>query len=778
MSNSVSTAFAGDVGPDDGRSGGGASILLIVIGFVLFPIVMLSAMATWFTFSWGRIRRSVIAAFLGIYTLFLLPFLGLLIPLYIHTWTVDIPKILDGQMSGGVIVTTILGILLMQAPLSIPVGVLVGLGYASYRWFIRPKWEEKQFRLTPIQWWQRKKNIEDIANDRNGPLNGTTLGISAEDGHKVIQTDAEAAAHTLVVGASGSGKTTTLMGQARDIIRRNHALVFVDLKGGTDVPKILEEYARRYNRPFRHWLMQPPRDEYKGPATNGPAFYDPIARGEATRRKDLIIGGKSYEGNADYYKTIAEDYLQKAFEILIGNPNNKVSALEDITALLDPKHLEERAHPLVHDPYYRNLVEAINNMVDEGMGRDEKSVITSLRKQFSTLALSIAGSWLRKDPSGQNDINLKDVADKGEIVIFSLDTSNYPELSSTLGNLIIQDLKTVSSELRQDPSLNPMHVFIDEFSSIESDNIYSLVNKSRDAGIPVTLSTQALGDLRKVGEAFLDQLLGIINAFLIHRTNTEDDAKVYAGLTGIVTRKKFRQQVEHTTSFFGIGKSAGKGAGMLEDVEETAVTITEIQQLKTGEMIYVAKGQGINIQRVIVIPEDGKLADPNNRPAPYLGAKDIPVAPSVINVVIEEEATAHNSFTPKPVNKEKLTEIFNRPVDEVLTKVENEDKVYEKHHLPPTTTPVAIAPVDAPKPNLIIPTSIPSNRSPEVAPLAPKPTSLPPRPSLPPREPAVEVVETVVVVEEKLTEPTIITPPPIKPVIDSEEDVNKDDFDF
>ena len=417
-------------------------------------------------------------------------------------------------------------------------------------------------------------------------------------------------------------------------------------------------------------------------------------------------------------------------------------------------------------------------MVDEGMGRDEKSVITSLRKQFSTLALSIAGSWLRKDPSGQNDINLKDVADKGEIVIFSLDTSNYPELSSTLGNLIIQDLKTVSSELRQDPSLNPMHVFIDEFSSIESDNIYSLVNKSRDAGIPVTLSTQALGDLRKVGEAFLDQLLGIINAFLIHRTNTEDDAKVYAGLTGIVTRKKFRQQVEHTTSFFGIGKSAGKGAGMLEDVEETAVTITEIQQLKTGEMIYVAKGQGINIQRVIVIPEDGKLADPNNRPAPYLGAKDIPAAPSVMDVIIEEEETAHNTFTPKPVNKEKLTEIFNRPIEEVLTKVENEDKVYEKHHLPPTTTPVTVAPVDAPKPNLTIPTTIPVNRTPEVAPMPPKPTGLPPRPSLPPREPVIEVSKPVIVVKEEPVEPTIITPPPIKPVIDSEEGVNKDDFDF
>lgn len=775
--SSVSTVFAGESGPDDPRSGNrGAFAFILVLGFILLPVVALSALGTWLAFSWFRIRRSVILSALAIYMILLLPFIFIfnLINVYISSWTQTFPSMFEGQKTIEQIISIFVGIIIIQIPLSIPVGVILGLLYSSWRWFVRPKWEERTFRLTPWEWWQRKKNIEDIAHDRNGPNNGTTLGISAVDGHKVIQTDKEAAAHTLVVGASGSGKTTTLMGQARDIIRREHALVFVDLKGGTDVPKILEEYARRYNRPFRHWLLQPPREEYRGPAANGPAYYDPISRGEATRRKDLIIGGKKYEGNADYYKTIAEDYLQKAFEVLINNPNPNVTALEDIAALLDPKVLAERAFPMGHQPHFRNLVEEINRMVDDRMDRDEKSVIVSLRKQFSTLALSIAGTWLRKDPTGMNDINLKDVADNGEIVVFSLDTSNYPELSSTLGNLIIQDLKTVSSELRQSPSTYPMHVFIDEFSSIESDNVYSLVNKSRDAGIPVTLSTQALGDLRKVGEAFLDQLLGIINAFLIHRTNTEDDAEVYAGLTGTITRKKFRQQVEHTQNFFGIGRGSGSGGGFLEDVEEYRVPVPEIQSLNTGEMIYVAKSDGFHIERVIVIPEDGKLADPNNRPKPVLDATYItnPYQPSEMTSTIsyEETATPEKTFTPKPVNKDKLNEIFNRPVDEVLTPINNEDITFEKKLLPPSTPtikPVTDANVVVP----ILPTTSVKDEEPPLSVLPARPTTLPPRPPVvkidTPKKP------------EEMTQPLVEKEiPTITPIISKQDDPNKDEFDF
>jgi len=754
MSNpSVNTVFAGESGPEDQRSGNtGAFWLFGILGTLVFPIVFLSAAGTWILFSWLKIRRSVIAIFLVGY----IALLGLVsiffnvFALYIESWTVDLPKIIADPENNAV--SGILLIILKQAPVSIPLGTILGLIYASWRWFVRPKWEETTFRITPWQWLTKRKNIRDISNDQNGPMNGTTLGISAIDGAKVIQTDQEASAHTLVVGAAGSGKTTTLMGQSRDIIRRGHALCFVDLKGGTDVPRILEEYAARYDRPFRHWLIHPIRDEYKGPAKNGPAYYDPISRGEASRRKDLIIGARKW--SEEYYKTIAEDYLQKAFEILIGNPDPNVSAISDIANLLDPKILAERSYPLGHQPYYRDLVEEIGRMNDEKMPVQEKSAISSLRKQFQVLAHSVAGPWIKRDPTGQNDINLKDVADRGEVVVFSLDSSNYPELSQTLGNLIIQDLKTVSSELRQEPSTHPLHVFIDEFSAIGSDNIIGLISKSRDAGVPVSLSTQALGDLRKVDEAFLDQLTGIISSFLIHRANIEEDALFYAGLTGIEIKKKFRQSVEHTSGFFGFGRGSGAGSGFLEDVEEHRVTVSEIQSLRTGEMIYVSKSPH-HLERVIVIPETDKLADTDNKPIAVLPNPvftpryDQPV----MSPIELDENNEIPTLAPRPVNVDRLKDIFNRPTDEFLTPT-NKDVVYEKHYMPPKAN-VPVPVVTQPQ-NITPPISLPPRR-----PLNPAPVVVPtPLPTINPVVPAPNLIK------------------PNIPVPATEKEDGKDEFDF
>ncbi len=764
--NSVNTTSTGD---EHDSSDGGNSGILWILGILItlsFPIVALAGVATWLTFSLLRIRRSVIAGFLVIY----LVILGLVslffnfVNVYVQTWTVDLPNLIANHNN---VVSNILNIVVKQIPVSIPVGIIIGLLYSSWRWFLRPKWEETVFRITPMQWLSKRRNIRDIANDQNGPMNGTTLGIAASDGHKIIQLDSEASSHTLVVGAAGSGKTTTLMGQSRDIIRRGHALCFVDLKGGTDVPRILEEYARRYNRTFRHWLMHPSRDEYKGPSDKGPAYYDPISRGEASRRKDLIIGARKW--SEEYYKTIAEDYLQKAFEVLIGNPDKNVSTFSDIANLLDPKTLGERSYPLGHIPYYRELVEEIARMNDEKMPPQEKSAISSLRKQFQVLAHSVAGPWLKRDPQGENDINLKDVANAGDIVVFSLDSSNYPELSQTLGNLIIQDLKTVSSELRQDPSANPLHVFIDEFSAIGSDNVIGLISKSRDAGVPVTLSTQALGDLRKVDDSFLDQLVGIISSFLIHRANIEEDAEFYAGLTGIEIKKKFRQSVEHSSNIFGIGRGSGSGSGVLEDVEEHRVTVSEIQSLRTGEMVYVSKSP-FRLERVIVIPETDKLADTDNKPivvlpnAVFTAKYDQPV----ISPIELEEGVRPPSIT-RPANVDRVSEIFNRPADQFLTKTARDSVDYDKHFLPPKKT-VIVEPEEAPKQQ---------NVAPPVMVLPPrKPINPNPSPSLT-KEP-----NTPVVIQQEPKAPTApLAPAAVSPLKQNSpqnvsKDEHKDQFDF
>jgi conjugal transfer pilus assembly protein TraD len=667
MSESISTANAGESNPYSSPNKQNPLIWLLGT-FILLPFAIISALLTWFTFSFGRIKRSVIIVFgLVPAALMLIIFAAINVDsILIHERTYELViSFFDGTTSFSLWV----GFFLSQLLVGTPLGILGGLLYSSYRWRTRPDWQDFTFRSTPWEIRKGKKVADEIRTDNNTPVDGFTLGIN-ESGNRVIQTDYAAALHTLVVGASGSGKTTTIMSKMRDAIKRGQGIVFIDLKGGNDVPLILHKFAKRYNREFSHWLIQSREGKYSGPSETGPAYYDPLSRGDATRRTDMIIASR--EWSEQFYKQESQNYLQLLFNVLIGNPKNETSTLSDVVSMLNPRALLNRARPLENNPIYTDIISGIEALNDERISQPKRNAIEGLRSQLEVLLNSSAGEWLLVNPDGMN-INLKQTAHRGDIVVFSLDSSQYPELSALVANLIIQDLKTVSSELREDPSPQPMQIFIDEFSAIGSENVIGFINKSRDAKMPVTLATQALGDLKRVNSAFLDQLIGIISSFIIHRANKDDDAEVYAGLTGKTIKKKFVQSVEHKRGRFdSMGKGSGTGSGRVEEVEDYRVSPNEIQELKMGEMIYLTKVPDLQIERVQCIPED----------------------------MVEEAIIEDEDFQPTVA----IPLVISNPVDENISVVnneyptiqENDSKDYEPEESPaiPLGQPVRLSDPD------------------------------------------------------------------------------------
>lgn len=732
MSQSVTTTFSDDVEQDNGGNSRGILLIIGIAGFIASPLSFLAAAGTYFAFSYLRVRRAVIAVALAPFLILLAIFIMPAVTLFIESWTVLVPKMLDQSLDP---VLGILQMLLWQLPISVPLGVIVGLIYSSWRWVTRPVWIEREFRLAPCEIFKHKRNVDDIHNDRKGPMNGKTIGVDRV-GNKIIQTDQEAAMHTLVIGASGSGKTTTIMSLLRDSIRRGQGVIVVDLKGGPDFPRIMKKYADRYDRKFIHWMMQPLTEKYTGPDEVGePAYYDPIGRGDATRRKDLLIASRHW--SEEHYKIQASHYIQLLFNVLIGNKKAETSTLADVVDLLNPKKLQERAIPLGSDPAYHAVVAAIDAMNDEKMSKTMVDAIDGLRNQLGTILHSVAGPWLQKDNSEKkHNINLKDVAHKGQIVVFSLDSSNYQELSSLIANLITQDLKTLMSELRDDPSANPVQIVFDEFSAIGSDNLIGLINKSRDANMPVTLSTQALADLKKVDPTFMDQTLGIISSFIIHRANTVTDAEVYAGLTGMVTRKKFRQSVRHTSNLFGLGRGSGTGDGSVEEVEEFEVMPTEIQKLKQGELFYITKSP-MRVEKVFVIPEDLSGSESfSTKPSFEVATVTVPIAPDVPENPLNSETglpvVFQSAADGKRSNSSITSRILNPEAQKMLRK--DEDPIYSKPALPARPIPLNSEPAQAgeltppahPVEMPQVPSKLPVARVTDVAPVTPvKPPQLP-----------------------------------------------------
>lgn len=481
-------------------------------------------------------------------------------------------------------------------------GFVIGTAYSAvavpWKWYRRPKYEERAITVGPILKRRAKKTAEDIASNQEGPSSGMTLGVSLDTrdkrfaagdpgtpfGERVVMQDDETAGHVFVTGGAGSGKTTTLLMNARDAIRLGRGVVFLDCKGGPDVPEMLAVWAQRYGRVFRHWNMSDSRLAYTGPAENR-SSYDPLSRGDASRKKDLLVD--AWQWDVEYYKTVVSHYLQTAFHVIhLVPPPKGVSSFQDVANMLDRDKLITRAKNIPREQYPElwQSLEQISNLENQAY-----SGVHNMHDRIYNLIASTAGEWMKIDPEG-NNIDFRKVAYEGEVVCISLDTSNYESTSAQLAGLMVQDLKTVSSELRQQPTELPFHIFLDEFAAVEANNITGLLAKARDAKMCVELATQALADLTITNPAYLEQILGIVSSFIIHRPNSENDAQVLAGIIGKRMKTIQRVGVEHTSSIFGsLGAAANVGVGYLEEKDEYAVPVSAVQEIERGQCIYVAK---------------------------------------------------------------------------------------------------------------------------------------------------------------------------------------------
>lgn len=422
--------------------------------------------------------------------------------------------------------------------------------------------------------------------------------------------------------------TTTMLMGMREVIRMGRGLIVLDCKGDPDIAGQLSEWADRYGREFYHWSFHDKSQSYSGPAS-GPAFYDPVGRGDPSRRKDLIMG--AFKWDVEYYKTVNSSYLQDLFRVVnMVPPPAEVSTLTDVVDLLTPENLVRRAQNLPLNEETADLVSGLSVMLK--MNSQEQSAINNLRSRLREITTSIIGPWVRKDPEGLRDINLRDVAENGAVAVFSLDSSNYEETASLMAGLIVQDLITVTSELRnkaksrnEPPLSQPCHVYVDEFSAVSAENMVNLVNKARDAMLAVTVATQTLADLRAKNPQFAERVIGAVGSFIIHRSNMEEEATTWAGLTGKVERMVTITNVEHSTGLFGgLGSSSNKGSGQLRPEEGYAVRPGEFQRLAKGHCVFVSTSPSLSyVHPVKVIPENGMAVVSAHGGIPQLGSRDI-----------------------------------------------------------------------------------------------------------------------------------------------------------
>jgi DNA helicase HerA-like ATPase len=418
----------------------------------------------------------------------------------------------------------------------------------------------------------RARDHEIAARAAAGPV--ITIGHDS-DGRPVQIPERTLAAHGLILGATGAGKSTTMLTLLGEQIRRGRPVVAIDLKGSPAFAEELRAAAEAAGRRFIQWTP------------DGPSHWNPLAAGNATELKDKLLSTERF--TEPHYRRAAERYLQLAIQVAHEAAPERPLTLSRVVELMSPERLAaaSRAASRARADHVREYVSALTP--------DQTSAVRGLASRLAVLSESHTGPLLEPGPP-QQTLDLRRAMAGGEVVLFSLNSSTYGGLSSMLGTLAVQDLVSATgARLSQgsDRGLGAV-VAIDEFSALHSDNVLALLARGREAGVGVLLATQELADLDRAGRGLRDQILGNTALKIAHRQDVPESAERVARLAGTVRvwEQSYQRRAGPSglTTALGGGAAGGSGASTSARlVERYRIEPEQVSTMGTGEALVVIK---------------------------------------------------------------------------------------------------------------------------------------------------------------------------------------------
>lgn len=406
---------------------------------------------------------------------------------------------------------------------------------------------------------KQKKEISDkkiessLKKIDENKFDSTVLGISKFSGHYAVVPDRFLNQIVLVLGTTGGGKTITLRRFYQRAMAKGYPLIVIDGKPSDENVNWLMKHAKNHNKPF-----------YGFNCANY-FHYDCLASGGYTELKDKIISLKD-QWESDYYRSIAEDYLQTTLKVLL--KSGKRFDLRMIAACLNYDVLLNVVHEIADEELSKQVAL---------LGHYDRKDILGLQAHLNILIHSELGEYFVKN---DKVFTLPQVIEENAIVYFALPALQFPSFSKVLGKLVINDLKTVIARCNYED--HRVFMVFDEFSVFAGDQVLNLVNMGRDKGVHAIFGTQGLGDLEKVNETFKDQVLNCVNTIICHRLNDQKSAEGVANWVGTEYAMTVTAQINDDQS--------DSQKGSVRWNKEFIVHPDDIKQgLQPGEAYYITK---------------------------------------------------------------------------------------------------------------------------------------------------------------------------------------------
>jgi len=398
------------------------------------------------------------------------------------------------------------------------------------------------------------------------------IGVDASSGQPFILDLDELRQHIFIPGASGTGKTTTIVSVADGVLAFGYSAIFVDFKG-SGLCAAARKLAERHGLPFT--VVDPYDQKSVG--------YDPCS-GEPAAVANKLIGAFNFSGEAEIYKQVAMEVVPIVCRALAA-AKSPVS-LDTIYETLRPGGLTRLARQLDDD--HESLKVRLEDL-DEPRGVGAAGIV-GLQRRLGALMEGAFGEIFRKRPA----LDWGKVTSSPHVTYISLSATAAGEDVELFGRVILQDLKQLCAKrmraLLDDEDVTPALIVLDEFAALrEATQVVDLLLQAREARTPLVVATQFVPEEPSIRSPVMSA--GVL---IVHRLEAEDADKIAAQF-GTRTAPNLTAQVDYE-----LGTSQ---KGSVRWVEEFNVHPNDLKELPVGTAaIYARQSKRRAVVRIKQLP--------------------------------------------------------------------------------------------------------------------------------------------------------------------------------
>ena len=317
------------------------------------------------------------------------------------------------------------------------------------------------------------------------------LGYTWDHQFPVVLDLASSFPHRIVVGGTGRGKTSFLLGLIYQQLRRAGGVIFVDGKANPRNLLTLLHLARQTGR----WSLV--RAIFPGEPWSH--TYNPLhEQREIHAAVNFLLNllpPVSVQSEAQHYRDLVQSFLLKALEIL--RATGKTATLRDVLAMMTapPQVIEERFRAELTGSRHHERLGDLYFLTQEIL-RKNQDALSGIVAQLQSILATDLGNFVS---TVYSDLDFLSAVDLGQPVYVALPTSGDPTRANALGRAFLADILAVMAQLtseRRPIPTPPCLVLLDEFGSYVITEFVEVFRKAREAGLQVVASVTNISDLQ------------------------------------------------------------------------------------------------------------------------------------------------------------------------------------------------------------------------------------------------------------------------------------------